>query len=474
MGRRIAPVVAGVLIVAAGAPHALAEHEAPLWTSAPRHRTPVGAAAFADLAERARAAVVHVRGEVSEGGPSSEADAETSRTSIGTGFIINREGYIVTNEHVVRGVADLRIRLYDGRELSACVAGADPATDIALVKIKPVGPLPVLPLGDSESVRVGEPVIAIGNPFGFNHSVTAGIVSAKERVVDRASLHEPGAEDLYSFFIQTDASINLGNSGGPLIDASGAVIGVSAAFWAGHPLQPAQGIGFAIPINMAKALLPRLARDGSARRSFLGVDAQPLDPALEGALRLASGRGALIASIEKGSPAEAAGLEPGDVVLSWNGTPVVTSEDLKIDAQLAIPGSHAKLALMREGKRIERDVVLRAAPVKGVTPPHPASCAQRHEPTQAAVEDFDVQELPPARASGLPGGRGVAVTRITDHGAADQAGLKVGDVVLRIGKAAVRTQTDVAGALAAYKNGEMLPMLVRRSGFDFWMAFSRR
>ena len=354
------------------------------------------------------------------------------------------------------------------------MAGADPATDIALIKIKPIGPLPVLPLGDSESVRVGEPVIAIGNPFGFNHSVTAGIVSAKERVVDRSTLREPRQQDMYSFFIQTDASINLGNSGGPLIDASGAVIGVSAAFWAGHPLQPAQGIGFAIPINMAKALLPRLARDGSARRSFLGVDAQPLDPALEGALRLASGRGALIASIEKGSPAEAAGLEPGDVVLSWNATPVVTSEDLKINAQLAIPGSHAKLALMRDGKRIEREVVLRAASVKGVTPPHPASCAQRHEPTLAAVEDFDVQELPPARANGLPGGRGVAVTRITDHGAADQAGLKVGDVVLRIGKAAVRTQTDVSGALAAYKTGDMLPMLVRRSGFDFWMAFSRR
>ena len=223
----------------------------------------------------------------------------------------------------------------------------------------------MLPLGDSDAVRVGEPVIAIGNPFGFNHSVTAGIVSAKERVVDRSTLREPHQQDIYSFFIQTDASINLGNSGGPLIDAGGAVIGVSAAFWAGHPLQPAQGIGFAIPINMAKALLPRLARDGSARRSFLGVDAQPVDAALEAALRLTSGRGALIASVEKGSPAEAAGLEPGDVVLSWNSAAVVTSEDLKINAQLAIPGSHAKLALVRDGKRVERDVVLRAAPAQG-------------------------------------------------------------------------------------------------------------
>jgi len=452
---------------------AAAEHEAPLWTSAPRHKPTSSSSSFADLAERARAAVVHVRGEVTDGA-SSDADADTSRTSIGTGFIINRDGYVVTNEHVIRGVSDLRIRLYDGRELSACVAGADPATDIALVKIKAKGTLPVLPLGDSEAVRVGEPVIAIGNPFGFNHSVTAGIVSAKERVVDRSTLREPKQQDLYSFFIQTDASINLGNSGGPLIDASGAVIGVSAAFWAGHPLQPAQGIGFAIPINMAKSLLPRLARDGSAHRSFLGVDAQPVDPALEAALRLTSGRGALIASIEKGSPAEAAGLEPGDVVLTWNGGAVVTSEDLKINAQLAIPGSHARLAIVRDGKRVERDVVLRAAVVKGVSPPHPASCALPHDPAQASVEDFDVQDLAAARASGLPGGRGVTVSRVTDHGAADQAGLKVGDVVLRIGKAAVRTPTDVTTALNGYKTGDMLPMLVRRSGFDFWMAFSRR
>jgi len=163
-----------------------------------------------------------------------------------------------------------------------------------------------------------------------------------------------------------------------------------------------------------------------------------------------------------------------DVVLTWNTSAVVTSEDLKINAQLAIPGSHAKLALVRDGKRIERDVVLRAAQIKGVTPPHPASCAQTREPAMAAVEDFDVQEIPPARAGGLPGGRGVSVTRVTDHGAADQAGLKVGDIVLRIGKASVRTQTDVTTALNGYKPGDMLPMLVRRTGFDFWMAFSRR
>jgi serine protease Do len=447
--------------------------ERPLWTNAPRRRAGA-AASFADLAERARAAVVHVRGEMSEGA-AGEPDGENGKTSIGTGFIVNRDGYVLTNEHVVRGVVDLRVRLYDGRELAACVEGADAPTDIALLKVDVKGALPVLPLGDSDGVRVGEPVIAIGNPYGFNHSVTAGIVSAKERVVDRSTLRESRADDVYSFFIQTDASINLGNSGGPLIDASGAVIGVSAAFWAGHPLQPAQGIGFAIPINMAKTLLPRLVGGGGgARRSYLGVDAQPIDPALEAALRLPSSRGALIASIEKGSPAEAAGLEPGDVVTTWNGAAVATSEDFKIDAQLSAPGARVKIALVRDGKRIDREVVLRAAPVKNVATPHPSSCARRPEGLLATVEDFDVQELPTARAAGLPGGRGVSVTRVTDHGAAAQAGLKTGDVVLRIGKTGVRTSKDVTTALGGYKAGETVPLLLRRSGFDFWMAFTRR
>jgi serine protease Do len=446
------------------------KREAPLWTSAPRHRA---SSSFVDLAEKARAAVVHVRGEMGDSS-SGDADSENGKTSIGTGFIIHRDGYVITNEHVVRGVVDLRVRLYDGRELPACVEGADTPTDIALLKVSAKGPLPVLPLGDSETVRVGEQVIAIGNPYGFNHSVTAGIVSAKERVVDRSTLHESRADDVYSFFIQTDASINLGNSGGPLIDGNGAVIGVSAAFWAGHPLQPAQGIGFAIPINMAKTLLPRLIGGSAAQRSFLGVDAQPIDPALEAALRLPSSRGALIASIEKGSPAEASGLEPGDVVTSWNGTPVATSEDLKIDAQLAMPGSRVRVAILREGKRVEREVVLRAAPAKNVAPPHPSSCTLRREGLLASVEDFDVQEIPAARASGLPGGRGVTVSRVTDHGAAAQAGLKTGDVVLRIGKSGVRTPNDVASALGSYKTGDTVPVLLRRSGFDFWMAFTRR
>jgi serine protease Do len=472
---RSALLLSLVAATALAAAPARADRDDALWTNQPRRKAGATGASqswLADLSDRARPAVVHVRGLVTEDGAAGE-ESDGGKTSIGTGFIIHKAGFIVTNEHVVRDVVDLRVRLYDGRELPACVVGADAATDIALLKVESPTPLPILPLGDSEAVRVGEPVVAIGNPFGFNHSVTAGIVSAKERVVDRSTLREAHEQDIYSFFIQTDASINVGNSGGPLLDAAGAVIGISAAFWAGHPLQPAQGIGFAIPINIAKALLPRLHDKGVAPRAVLGVDAQPIDPPLEAALKLTSARGALIASIGKGSPAEAAGLEPGDVVVAWNGTPVATSEDLKIDAQLSIPGARVKIALVRDGKRVEREVVPRLAPAKAPAPLHPSSCGRPRAYGAGGGEDLEVQEVPPARAASLPGGRGIAISKIADRGAAEQAGLKPGDVILRVGATGVRTPKDFGAALATYKAGDSVPVLVRRAGFDFWTALMR-
>ena len=465
-------LLAGGVLVAS---HAMAEPAA-MWTNALKKHGPIPT--LPDLSDRTRPAVVHVRGTVTEGDAgdgerSAEGSGSGPRTSIGTGFLISKDGYLVSNEHVVRGAADLRVRLYDGRELPACVVGADTAMDIALIKIDAPVPLPVLPLGDSDAVRVGESVVAIGNPYGFNHSVTSGIVSAKERVVDRSSLHESPQQEIYSFFIQTDASINLGNSGGPLIDASGAVIGVSAAFWAGHPLQPAQGIGFAIPINMAKAILPRLRDKGSAPRSYLGIDAQPIDSALEAALRLPSTRGALIASVGAGSPADAAGLEPGDVVVNWNGAEVATSEDLKIDAQLSLPGTRVKIGLLRQGKRLEKEAVPRLAALRAPAP-HPSACNRPRDVATPAESDFDVSDVPASQASGLPGGRGVSVSHLAEHGAAAQAGVHIGDIVLRIGNGRVRTPSEVGNALHAFNPGDTVPVLIRRAGFDFWTAISRR
>ncbi len=468
------PIFVGLGGNGVGVGVASAEHEPTLWSSPPKGRK-APPLSLADLADRARPAVVHVRGTTDGPADGADASADGSRTSIGTGFLINKDGYLVTNEHVIRAVTDLRIRLYDGRELPACVVGADAPTDIALIKIEANGPLPVLPLGDSDAVRVGETVVAIGNPYGFNHSVTAGIVSAKERVVDRATLHEAPAQDLYSFFIQTDASINLGNSGGPLIDANGAVIGVNAAFWAGHPLQPAQGIGFAIPINMAKSLLPRLRDKGDAPRSFLGVDAQPLDSALTGALKLESTRGALIASVGRKSPAEAGGLEPGDVVVTWNGTPIATSEDLKIDAQLTLPGTRVKVGLLarRQGDRARGDD---AHGRRAVADPQPS----RELLAQARVGRRHARRLRRRRGAGRPGDRPAGGTRDRDRPAVgtwrrdpggpqgrrrDPAGRQAG----RSGRRTISRRRCARSSSAT-----TVPMLVRRSGFDFWTAFTRR
>jgi serine protease Do len=424
------------------------------------------------VAERARPAVVHVRGIQSAGGETGGGGRATggSQVSVGTGFIVHRAGYIVTNEHVVRDSADLRVRLYDGRELPACVVGADLPTDIALLKVEAPMSLPVLALGDSDAVRVGEPVLAIGNPYGFDQSVTAGIVSATKRVI-----YGPASADNTrpcSLFIQTDASINVGNSGGPLIDSAGAVIGVNSAFLGGQPLQPAQGIGFAIPINMAKSLLPQLRAEGAAPRSLLGVDAQPLDSALAVAWKLPSTLGALIAWVQPNSPAEAGGLEPGDVVTAWNGIAVSSDEDLKIRAQRTPPGTRVSLTLVRGGRRQQRSVTTQAAPSGPPAAAHPAACG-RARPVRSG-DGFEVAPVPPDAAAHLPGGRGVAVSSVVPGSPANEAGLSPGDVILRIGGTAVRTPEDLHRALAATASGATLPILVRHGGFDFWTALTHR
>jgi serine protease Do len=415
-----------------------------------------------------------IAGDEDDSGPPADRDApsDDDHYSIGTGFVINRNGYIVTNEHVIRDVVDLRVKLADGRELKACVVGADTPTDIALLKVEPKTPLPVLPLGDSAQVRVGENAIAIGSPYGFSHSVTAGIVSAKDRVVDRGGPSKPGKPEPYAFFIQTDASINVGNSGGPLIDEAGRVIGVNAAFWSGQPLQPAQGIGFAIPINIAKALLPRLNELGQAPRSFLGVDAQPVDAGLAQAFGLDAPRGALVAHVERDSAAAHAGLESGDVILSWNGAAVATNEDLKISAQLTPPGTRVRVGLVRGGKMLERVVDMQPAPFPPETTPPPASCKLTHESVRPTLS-LQVSDLPVQRAATLPDGRGVLVQEVTRGSLAAEAGLRAGDILLRVGATPIGHAEELQPALEAYQRGEAIPLLVRRSGYNFWTTVPR-
>lgn len=474
IARRVVLSAALGVVAAVGSARAT---EVRLWSELPSHARKIRPP-LADLAERARRAVVHVRGTLVDMARAPDGGKPGAPVvSVGSGFFVDRSGYLVTNEHVVRNTADVRIKMHDGRELSACVIGADEVTDLALLRVQSAAPVPVLPLGNSDHVHAGEVAIAIGSPFGFSHSVTAGIVSAKERVIEQPDgrVEEeipPDGSRNYAFFIQTDAAINVGNSGGPLLDGHGAVIGINAAFWGGG--QSAQGVSFAIPINIAKLLLPRLVADGEAPRSYLGVDGQPITASLATALRLPAVRGALIAAVESGTAAAAAGLEPGDVVVAWNGRLVATDEDFKIYAQLTRPGSRVQVRVLRGGQIEEHTVITRtASEPRPVRPAHPASCKSIGGTMAMLPDGFEARDVPAARAKGLPEGPGVEVVRVVGGGARE-AGLLPGDVILRVGRKVVHTAAQMRRAFDDAPAGSPLPLLVRRWGSDFWTALPRR
>ncbi len=356
------------------------------------------------------------------------------------------------------------MRLYDGREFSACVLGTDELADIALLKIDVKEPPPVLPLGDSDKVRVGEEVVAIGSPFGFSHSVTAGIVSATERVID------PGTEQLadadeppYSFYIQTDASINLGNSGGPLLDSLG---GSSAS-------TPRSGVGPSRPPGSgspSRSTWSRCCCRGCVtpgRRPAPSWGSQPLTPSLASAFGLPSLRGALVAAVDRGSPAEAGGLEAGDIVTGWGEHPLATRDDFRIFSQLTAPGVRVRVGLLRDGRPLERQVTTRAAP-RGSRARHPWDC--RFLPTETTTSvGFDVREVARSRAQELPNGRGVQVSKVTGA-AAREANLSTGDIILRVGRTAVGNVDELRKRLAEWKREGPLPMLVRTRVRTFWTA----
>src|SRR5439155_11539992 len=273
---------------------------------------------FVKLARSLGPAVVNV--VALAGSDEAAHDAQKPRgKGQGTGFIIHKSGYILTNAHVIESADDIRVRLADERELTARLVGKDERTDIALLKVEAGGELPVAPLGNSDDVQIGEWVVAIGNPFGLDHTVTAGIVSAK----GRRDVRPGGSQTGYYDFIQTDASINPGNSGGPLINSRGEVIGINTAMNA-----QAQGIGFAIPINMAKVIAPLLKLHGRAPRSWLGVYPQSITASLRKAFALGDTKGALISDVVADSPAARAGVVTGDVVSEFDGHVIKRADDL--------------------------------------------------------------------------------------------------------------------------------------------------
>jgi serine protease Do len=281
-------------------------------------------------------------------GPGDEGSREGSQQkSLGSGFIVDREGYIVTNNHVVENADEIKVKLANGKEFEAKVVGRDAKTDLALIKIKGSGDLTPLSLGNSDELKVGSWVVAVGSPFGLEQTVTAGIVSAKGRAIGAGP---------YDNFIQTDVSINPGNSGGPLINTRGEVIGINTAI-----LASGQGIGFAIPVNMAKDVVPQLKDKGKVTRGWLGVGIQEVTPELAQSLALKEKQGALVSEVFNDSPAERAGIEQGDVIVEFDGKQIKESKDLPQAVAITPVGKNVSIKVVRDGHAISKELKIAEA-----------------------------------------------------------------------------------------------------------------
>jgi serine protease Do len=302
---------------------------------------------FAPLARRADPAVATVKARVER--ENSAGRRRVVAEGLGTAFVYDPDGYLLTNNHVIEEASDVAVIFFDGRELSAKVVGRDKHTDVAVLRVAERG-LPSLPLGDSDAIEVGDWVVAIGNPFGLSHTVSAGILSAKGRTREDVKGLDPSG---YFNFLQTDASINPGNSGGPLLDLRGEVVGINAAVRAN-----ANSIGFAIPINMVKQLLPMLLRDGKIRRSAIGVTVDALNPVEAGRLRRPDRKGAWVKSVLSGGPAERAGIAPDDVIVAFDGKLVSDPNELRWLASIAGVNKVAAIRVARGERTFELKVKL--------------------------------------------------------------------------------------------------------------------
>jgi len=362
--------------------------------------------------------------------------------SMGSGFIINPNGYIVTNNHVVDGATQVQVKLSDGRELPAKVVGRDSKTDIALLKVEASG-LTVIPLGDSSASQVGEPVMAIGNPFGLDQTVTTGIVSATGRAIGSGP---------YDDFIQTDASINPGNSGGPLINARGQAIGINTAIFSQSG--GSVGIGFAIPTSLAKSIVTQLADSGKVTRGWLGVGIQPVTPDIAKSFGRTETTGALVSSVSEGSPAEKAGLKAGDIITEYDGRKVERVSDLPRAVAGTPVGHDVRLGVVRDGMPMTLTAKVAALDPKE---PREADRGERAKPTLGLA----VQPLTPALAQqlGVKATQGLVVQNVVDGSPAADAGFERGDVIVEVDKKPVKSVADLKDSVE--KHGKGKPMLFR-------------
>ncbi|QSQ12756.1 trypsin-like peptidase domain-containing protein [Myxococcus landrumensis] len=380
------------------------------------------------------------------GGPREDAP----RQGLGSGFVVDPRGLVLTNNHVVEGATQIRVQFPDGREMDAKVLGRDPLTDVAVLKLQgDVKGLPVVRLGNSDAMRVGDWVVAIGNPFGLASSVSLGIVSAKARDIQAGPFDD---------FLQTDAAINPGNSGGPLFNLQGEVVGINTAI-AGQ----GSGIGFAVPSSLVKELLPQLEKQGSVTRGWLGVAVQELTPDLGSALGVPTGKGAVVTEVNEGTPAAEAGLKPDDVIVSAGGHAIASGHALTRTIALKAPGSTLPLTLYRGGKKQELEVKLGTRPdLEGVASrePSPEKEASPQQRVGLSLSDMDARM---ARAQDLPRA-GALVTEVVPGSTAERAGLVPGMVVVEAAGEPVRRAADLARVVRDAPPGESLLLRVAVPG----------
>ncbi len=382
----------------------------------------------------------------------------------GSGFVIHPDGYVVTNFHVIDRASTVSVKFDDDTEFDAKVIGGDPITDIALLQIEADRALPAVPLGDSSTIQVGDYVVAIGNPLGLSHSVTAGIVSA----LDRRDLPIEG-QDHQGNFIQIDAPINPGNSGGPLINMDGEVIGINTAI-----NRQGQGISFAIPINLVKTLLPQLHERGYVIRSWLGVRIQPLDPLLARSFELEDKRGALVTEVLEGSPAEEAGIRIRDIIVSMNEQSIEHSNELPLMVSTTPQDAEVSLSIIRDGEPIEVQVHLQ--PLPDQSPPDlpgdspDASTETNDQPAGVKVTAMTQRW---SRQLSAPEDEGVVVTSLSETSPARHAGLRNRDVIVQVGATKVDSEEEFRNAIQTNSADDVIRLKVLRNGRPVYMAFTQ-
>jgi serine protease Do len=394
-------------------------------------------------------------GEQGDGGGQFRMPRQQKEQGMGSGVIVSPNGYILTNNHVVDHATTVTVIMPDKHEYKARVVGTDPKTDIAVLKVD-AGSLEPITIGDSDKVQVGDYVLAVGNPFGVGKTVTMGIVSA----TGRANL---GIED-YEDFIQTDASINPGNSGGALVNDRGELIGINTAILA-NGSEGNQGIGFAVPVSVARNVMDQIVNNGKVTRAYLGVMAQEVTPSIAKAFHEPEVRGALIGDVTPDSPAQKAGLEKGDIILDINGKPVNNSAELRMHVSLMAPGTKVSVKVFRDGA--EKTLPLTLAEM----PTETARSEQPENSSEDALEGIAVENVTAqtGRQLRLPAdATGVVVTSVDPAGKAAESGLKRGDVIQEVNHKPVRNNADFESAMRNAKDGTLL--LVNRQGSTMYLA----